>query len=72
MYIDEISNKISMQPRLVSYHIDLLEKKKFVVTRYEIKQGNSKRAIVIKLCEINPHSIEVLKDIRDFINTMIG
>jgi len=67
MYIDEIANNIGIQPRLVSYHIDILESKKFLITHYEIKQGNSKRGIVVRLCELSPHAIEVLKDIKESI-----
>jgi|GEM_PF-4846683 predicted transcriptional regulator len=67
MYVEEISKKTGIHPRMVSHHIDVLESEKLVVTRYEIRQDGPKRGIAVRLCELAPHAAEVVKDIKESI-----
>ncbi len=67
MYVEEISKKTGIHPRMVSHHIDVLESQKLVTSRYEVKTDGPKRGVAVRLCEPAPHAAEVTKDIKESI-----
>ena len=67
MYVEEISKKTGIHPRMVSHHIDVLESEKLVTSRYEVRTDGPKRGIAVRLCEPAPHADDVTKDIKESI-----
>jgi len=68
MYVDEISKKTEINPRMVSHHLDVLEEQELVKCNYEMQPvNNSRRTMTVRLCQITEKALEVFTDIKESI-----
>lgn len=66
MFVEQIAKKVDVHARMVSHHLDVLEKQELVECKYDLIQVNgSKRGIAVRLCKITDKAEEVFKEIRE-------
>jgi len=69
MYIDEIAKVVKVHPRMVSHHVDILEEKGLIISKYElINSHNSKRKVAVRLCSVTQKLYEVFEEIRESVS----
>ncbi|MGA2199842.1 MAG: MarR family transcriptional regulator [Nitrososphaerales archaeon] len=68
LFVEQIAKETEVHPRMVSHHLDALEEKGLIVSKYEIaKVEGSKRGVAVRLCKATPHAQEVLENIKESI-----
>lgn len=66
MFVEQISKEVDVHPRMVSHHLDVLEKQDLVHCNYEIiKVNGSKRGVAVRLCTPTSKAEEVLTNIKE-------
>jgi len=66
-YVEQIAEATKEHPRLVSHHLNVLEKLELVECTYEVAKakGSEKRGVAVRLCKATPKLSEVLQDIAE-------
>ena len=68
MFVEQIARETGVHPRLVSHHLDVLEKWHLVSSKYEIKRvEGSNRELAVRMCQATPHVDDVAKNIKESI-----
>lgn len=66
MFVEQIAKHIHVHPRMVSHHLDVLEKQELVECNYEIINVNgSRRGVAVRLCNSTIKADEVFNDIKE-------
>lgn len=66
MYVEQIAKKVDAHPRMISHHLDVLEKQGLIDCKYDVIQiKGSKRRVAVRLCSTTLKSEEVFKDIKE-------
>ena len=69
LFVDQIAKEVKIHPRMVSHHLDVLEKMELVECKYELVTVNdSKRRIAARFCKLMPKTYDVLKDIKESVS----
>jgi DNA-binding MarR family transcriptional regulator len=69
LFVDQIAKEVNIHPRMVSHHLDVLEKMELVESKYELVTVNdSKRRIAARFSKLLPKTFEVLKDIKESVS----
>lgn len=65
-FVEQIAKALEIHPRMVSYHLDILEERGLVESKYElVSVEGSKRGVAVRLCSATPKAEEVLLQIRE-------
>ena len=68
LFVEQIAKNVKINPRMVSHHLDVLEKRELIECKYELVTVNdSKRRVAVRLCKVTPKTYDVLKDIRESV-----
>jgi DNA-binding transcriptional ArsR family regulator len=73
-YVEQIARAVDEHPRLVSHHLNVLQKLGLVDCSYEVAtaKGSSKRGVAVRLCKATPKLTEVLQEIAKDAKTVAG
>ena len=73
-YVEQIAKAVDEHPRLVSHHLNVLEKLGLVDCTYEVAtaKGSSKRGVAVRLCKATPKLTQVLQEIAEDAKTVAG
>jgi DNA-binding MarR family transcriptional regulator len=70
-YVEQIAKALKIHPRMVSHHLDAMEEKGLVQTKYELVNANgSERGVAVRLSRATPRAREVLQQLHE--RTKIG
>lgn len=68
LYVEEIAAIVKEHPRLVSHHLNVLQKIGLIDCKYEIvKAKGSTRGVAVRLCSPTPKLREVFRDIAEAV-----
>ena len=73
-YVEQIAEAIDQHPRLVSHHLDVLQRLGLVECNYEVApaKGSKKRGVAVRLCKATPKLSEVLREISTDAKNVAG
>src|SRR5262249_39811094 len=64
-YVEEIAKETGIHPRLVSHHLDVLQERNLIESKYEVASiEGSKRGVAVRTCRATKKAEEVLEDLR--------
>jgi len=65
-FVDQIAKAKGIHPRMVSHHLDVLEEKGLVESRFElVKVNGSNRGVAVRMCRATDKAEKVLLDIEE-------
>lgn len=68
MFVEQIAKQVDVHPRMVSHHLDVLEKQELVECKYDLIHVNgSKRGIAVRLCTSTDKVEEVFNNIKEVL-----
>jgi len=66
MFVEQIAKEVEVHPRMVSHHLDVLEKQELIECKYDLVQlDGSKRGIAVRLCKTTEKAENVFNDIKE-------
>jgi DNA-binding MarR family transcriptional regulator len=65
-FVEQIAKAVNIHPRMVSHHIDVLQKEGLVESEYKLaKIEGSERGVAVRMCRATDKAGKVLQDIRE-------
>jgi DNA-binding MarR family transcriptional regulator len=65
-FVEQIAKAVDIHPRMVSHHVDVMQKDDLVGTEYKlVKVNGSERGVAVRMCWATDKAEDVLRDIEE-------